>query len=70
MELFKKNRRFNYKPRYQKTEDEKPEDDFKSKWQYERQTSKRKKSVLTSLPIMVLFLILILILLYVLSRYE
>jgi type VI protein secretion system component VasF len=70
--LFKqrKNKRFNYKPRFLKDEREKVEKNLESQWQEIRASKKRKGSILTSLPFLVLFLIAVLVLFYILSQYE
>jgi len=70
--LFKqrKNRQFHYKPRFLKDDQEKSEHSLKSQWQEVKTSSKRKRSIFTSLPFLVLFLITILVLLYILNQYE
>ena len=70
MALFKKNRQFNIKQKYQKDNDDNFEKDIQSKWQELKRTRKRKSSFLTSPLYMVLVLIAILVLLYILSGYE
>jgi len=69
--LFKqrKNRQFNYTPRFLK-EREKAEGSLNSQWKEVKTSTKRKRSIFTSLPFLVLFLIALLILLYLLNQYE
>ena len=71
MTLFKhrKNRQFNYSPRFLK-EREKVEGSLNSQWKEVKTSTKRKSSIFTSLPFLVLFLIALLILLYLLNQYE
>jgi len=70
--LFKqrKNKSFNYTPRHQKDQEQPKKEDLSSKWDEIRGTSKRKASIFSSLPIMVLFLIAVLVLLYILGSYQ
>ncbi len=72
MSFFKqrKPRTFNYTPRHLDDTDKIQKNDLESQWRDMRQAAKRKKSIFSSLPYMVLFLIGILILLYILTRYE
>ena len=72
MNLFKqhRNKTFSYRPRHQSEQELNKNDNLESEWQDLRKSSKRKKSIFTTLPFMVLFLIAILVLLYILSRYE
>lgn len=70
MALFKKNRQFNIKPKYQNETDVNQDQDMESKWQELKQSRTRKGSILTSPLYMVLFLIAILVLWYFLSGYE
>jgi type VI protein secretion system component VasF len=68
--IFKKNRQFHIKPKYQKDNDENSEHDFQTKWQELKRTREKKSSILTSPFYMVLFLIAILVLWYFLGGYE
>ncbi|MCX7550025.1 hypothetical protein [Xanthomarina sp. F2636L] len=70
MAIFKKNRQFNIKPKYQKDTDASQEKDIQSKWHELKQARTRKSSILTSPWYMVLFLIVLLVLWYFLSGYE
>ena len=70
MAFFKKNRQFNFKPKFQKETDEDQEQDIQLKWQELKRSRKRKSNLLTSPLFMVLFLIATLILLYILSGYQ
>lgn len=71
MALFeqRKNRQFNYTPRFLK-ERENVEGSLNSQWKEVKTSTKRKRSIFTSLPILVLFLIALLIVLYLLNQYE
>jgi hypothetical protein len=68
--LSNKNKRFNYKPRYQKETVEPLKEDFRSKWEELKPTNKRRSSIFTSPIFLVLFLISVIVLMYVLGRYE
>jgi len=74
--LFKqrKHKRFNYKPRYSKSDESLSDSqkaskssDFSSKWQGVRDTTKRKGYRAFSLPVLFLILVLLLICMYVLE---
>lgn len=70
--LFKqrKNKKFGYKPRFQNSEELKGKEDFEAKWEDVRLNSKRKGSVLKTLPVMILMLIAIIVLMYILNGYT
>jgi len=68
--LAKKNKSFNYKPRFQDVPEKNQPDDIQTKWQSLKGNRKRKRSFLTSPLFLVLFLIAILIVIYILSGYE
>ncbi|MGM5469959.1 hypothetical protein ACS386_06745 [Flavobacteriaceae bacterium LMO-SS05] len=72
MTLFKqrKNRQFNYTPRHLRDEHEQSERALESHWEAVKTSNKRKRSILTTLPFLVLFLIAVLVLLYLLNQYE
>ena len=71
MSLFnqRKNKSYNYRPRFQdsKTEDGKAE--FEAKWNDVKPESNRKGSVLLSLPGLLIMLVAIGVLVYVLNGY-
>jgi len=66
----RKNKRFNYTPRHRHENEDNSERSLESQWDEVKKTNKRKSSVFTTLPFLVLFLITVLVLLYILSRYE
>ncbi|WP_188466495.1 hypothetical protein [Bizionia arctica] len=70
MAIFKKNRQFNIKPKFQNETDDSLEQDLQSKWQDLKQSKTRQSSILTSPLYMVLFLIALIVLWYFLSGYE
>ena len=72
MGLFKQRniRKFHYAQRFHKEEHENHERSLESQWQKIRSSNKRKRSFLTSVPFLVLFLISVLIVWYLLSQYE
>ncbi|MDX1277955.1 hypothetical protein [Oceanihabitans sediminis] len=72
MNLFnqRKNRKFNFPSKQKREEELSQKESLASQWDEIRSTSKRKGSVFSSLPVMVMFLIAVLILLYVLGSYE
>lgn len=72
MSLFtqRKNKQFNYKPKHLNKGETDARDSLASQWDRIKTEGKRKKSFLTSLPFLVLFLIVVLIVFYILSRYE
>jgi hypothetical protein len=70
--LFKqrKNKRFNYTPRHLKKDESQIGSSLESQWEQVKASNKRKRSIFTSLPFLVLFLITVLIVLYLLNQYE
>ena len=69
--LFKqrKNKQFNYKPRFQNAESDSEKADFESKWQEARLTSQKRGKRLMSLPVLIVMLIALLVLMYILNGY-
>lgn len=69
--LFKqrKNKKFNYKPRFQNSEQQDAKDDFETKWGEVRQGSKKRGRLFSSLPVMLLMLIAVIVLMYILNGY-
>ena len=65
----RKHKDFNYRPRFQDSEAKKATEDFKSKWEDIKPTSKRKGSICTSFPVLVIMLIAIFVLIYILNGY-
>jgi type VI protein secretion system component VasF len=70
--LFKqrKNKQFNYKPRFLKEERDDLEQNLESQWKVVKASSKRKRNIFTTMPFLVLFLIAVLVLFYLLNQYE
>ncbi|SHG43070.1 hypothetical protein [Winogradskyella jejuensis] len=65
----RKNKKFNYTPRFQNSEETKSKDEFESKWDEVRQGSKRRGRVFSTLPVMIVMLIAVIILMYILNGY-
>jgi type VI protein secretion system component VasF len=70
--LFKqrKNKQFNYKPRFLKEERDDLERNLESQWKVVKTSSKRMRNIFTTMPFLVLFLIAVLVLFYLLNQYE
>jgi len=66
----RKNRQFQYRPRFQDNKQDNDERNLESQWKDMKTSSKRKRRIFTSLPFLVLFLITVLILFYFLTQYE
>jgi hypothetical protein len=69
--LFKqrKNKRFNYKPRFQDSEDKKSRADFEAKWNDAKDGDKSRGKFLSSLPALIILLVLIFVIIYILEGY-
>jgi len=65
----RQNKRFNYKPRFQNSEAETAKQSFEAKWNDARPKTKRRKSVLTSLPALLIMLLAVIIFMYILNGY-
>lgn len=65
----RKNKRFSYKPRFQDSEEQKSKDDFETKWDEIKGGNKRRGSVLTSLPALIIMLVSLFVLIYILNGY-
>ncbi|WP_179346102.1 hypothetical protein [Winogradskyella ursingii] len=70
----KKNRKFNYKPRFQDSNSEnhreqKSKDDFEEKWNEIKKTTNRRGNIFTSLPVLIVMLISLFVLIYILNGY-
>ncbi|GGI57160.1 hypothetical protein [Winogradskyella haliclonae] len=65
----RKNRKFNYKPRFQNSEELKEEKNFETKWEEVRRDSKRRGRVFSTLPVMFVMLIAVIVLMYILNGY-
>lgn len=70
--LFKQrtNKRFSYKPRYQREQQDNIKDGFESKLKETQSSGKRKGNRLTSLPVLVILFVMVLILMYILNNYQ
>lgn len=71
MSLFKqrKNKSFNYRPRFQESNKIETKEEFEAKWNEVKETTKRRGSIFTTLPGLLIMLVAILILMYVLNTY-
>ncbi len=69
----RKNKRFNYKPRFQDSEADshrkESKDDLERKWHEIKGNTKRKSNKLFSLPSLIIMLIALFVLMYVLEGY-
>lgn len=65
----RKNRQFNYKPRFQNSNSKPDDDDFERKWREARLTSQKRGKRLMSLPVLIVMLIALLVLIYILNGY-
>ena len=65
----KRHKRFNYKPRFQKSELEDSKHQMETNWEHLKSSSKRKGNILTSLPALIIMLILMFLLMYILEGY-
>ncbi len=65
----RKNKRFSYKPRFQDSEEIKSKDDFETKWNKVKGKDKKRGSVLTSLPALIIMLVSLFVLIYILDGY-
>lgn len=69
----RKNKRFNYKPRFQDSETDnhrkESKDDLERKWNEIKGNTKRKSNKLFSLPSLLIMLIALFVLMYVLEGY-
>lgn len=65
----RKNKRFTYKPRFQDSDEQKSKVDLETKWNDVKGSTKRRGSVLTSLPALILALVALFVLMYILEGY-
>ncbi|WP_430467776.1 hypothetical protein [Winogradskyella ouciana] len=65
----RKNKRFNYKPRFQDSKEKESRDDLEAKWDEIRGNTRRRGNRFTSLPALILILAALFILIYVLNGY-
>ncbi|OZV67613.1 hypothetical protein [Winogradskyella aurantia] len=65
----RKHKRFNYKPRFQDSEDYKSNTDFEARWNEAKGSVKRRGSIFTSLPALIVILLALFILMYILDGY-
>lgn len=65
----RKNKRFTYKPRFQDSEEKKSKNDFETKWNEVKGSTKRRGNVLTSLPALIIMLVSLFVLMYILNGY-
>ena len=65
----RKNKSFNYKPRFQDSEEQKSKDDFETKWQQAKSNTNRKGSIFSSFPFLIVALVSLFVLIYILNSY-
>jgi hypothetical protein len=65
----RKNKRFTYKHRDQDSDELKSKDDFDTKWNEVKGSTKRRENVLTSLPALIILLVSLFVLIYILEGY-
>ena len=65
----RKNKRFSYKSRLQDSDARKSKDDLETKWNELRAGGKRRGSVFTTLPALIVLLVFIFVLIYILEGY-
>lgn len=72
MNLFKQRqpKRFTYTPKHNINAEQGSKQQLEAHWNDVKMSNKRKKSVFTSLPVLLFFLIAIFVLFYILKRYE
>jgi len=65
----KKNKRFNYNPRFQDSKEQESKDALETKWNLIKNGSQRKKNRFLSLPVLIIMLAALFILIYILNGY-
>jgi len=65
----RKPRRFNYKGKISDSKKSPSHEDLKAQWDQIRGNTKRKKSFITSIPMLIVFLVFAFILMYILNGY-
>jgi hypothetical protein len=65
----KRNKRFTYKPRFQDSDEQKSKDDFETKWNEVKGSTKRRGNALTSLPALIIMLVSLFVIMYILNGY-
>lgn len=65
----RKPKRFNYKRKISDSKKLQSHEDLKAKWDEVRGNTKRKKSFITSLPMLIVYLVFAFILIYILNGY-
>jgi len=65
----RKNKRFSYKSRFQDSKEKESKDDLEAKWNEMRGNIKRRGSILTSLPALIIMLVSLFVLIYILNGY-
>ena len=65
----RKNKRFSYKSRFQDSKEKESKDDLEAKWDEIRGNTKRRGSVFTSLPALIIILVSLFALIYILNGY-
>jgi len=65
----RKNKSFNYKPRFQDSKEIESKADFEAKWNKVKNSTKKRGSIFTSLPALLIMLVSLFILMYILEGY-
>ena len=65
----RQNKRFSYRPHSKDLKKKKLDNDLEAKWNEMRGHTKRKVSILTSMPALILILGAIFVLMYILNKY-
>jgi len=65
----RKNKKFNYTPRFQDSENKSSSEAFEAKWNEAKQGNRKQNRGFRSLPVMIVMLIAVIILMYVLNGY-
>lgn len=65
----RKNRQFNYRPRFQDNDADEHESRFENNWKEARLNSQKRGKRLLSLPVLIIMLVAIIVLMYILNGY-
>ncbi len=65
----RRNKRFSYKSRFQDSKEIESKDDFETKWNEVKGSTKRRGYFLTSLPALIIILVSLFVLIYILNGY-
>ena len=65
----RKNKRFSYKTRSQREQEDNGKEGIESKWRETRSSTRSKGNLLASLPVLLVLFFMVLILMYILNRF-